>query len=335
MIKIPNLFDYATSELSQDAFLCWLISWADSSLKEQDKYLYECASLFVKELLNKSIDFEINSVEVGRQWNNIDVWALINGRFFIVIEDKKGTVEHSNQLIRYSESAKKHYNKTDIEIQLVYFKMQEQGQYTKVKEAGFFVFGREKMLSILNPYIEKTETIKTNDILFDYYKNLKNLDKKINSFKDTPIEKWYWHSWIGFFSELQKQLGGNWDYVANASGGFLGFWWHWHFATHKENDFEFYLQLEENQLVIKLSCDNSDSRNEIRDYFRKKLYPKAIELNIEIHQFGRIGQWMGVARLNENYRKTDSQGIIDMNITIEGLKKIQLLMDELDKELNE
>ena len=22
-----NLFDYATSELSQDAFICWLVSW--------------------------------------------------------------------------------------------------------------------------------------------------------------------------------------------------------------------------------------------------------------------------------------------------------------------
>ena len=25
----PNLFHFATSELSQDAVLCWLLSWAD------------------------------------------------------------------------------------------------------------------------------------------------------------------------------------------------------------------------------------------------------------------------------------------------------------------
>ena len=24
----PNLFKYATSELSQDAFICWLLEWA-------------------------------------------------------------------------------------------------------------------------------------------------------------------------------------------------------------------------------------------------------------------------------------------------------------------
>jgi hypothetical protein len=37
----PNLFNYATSELSQDAFICWLIAWADSSQIENDKNLYE------------------------------------------------------------------------------------------------------------------------------------------------------------------------------------------------------------------------------------------------------------------------------------------------------
>ena len=30
IIRGPNLFDYATSELSQDAALCWSIAWADS-----------------------------------------------------------------------------------------------------------------------------------------------------------------------------------------------------------------------------------------------------------------------------------------------------------------
>lgn len=25
----PNIFNFATSELSQDAFICWIISWFD------------------------------------------------------------------------------------------------------------------------------------------------------------------------------------------------------------------------------------------------------------------------------------------------------------------
>ena len=44
----PNLFDYATSELSQDAILAWLIQWADEQFLETDKHLNQCAELFEK-----------------------------------------------------------------------------------------------------------------------------------------------------------------------------------------------------------------------------------------------------------------------------------------------
>ena len=30
-MALPNLFHYATSELSQDAFLCWMLAWAMST----------------------------------------------------------------------------------------------------------------------------------------------------------------------------------------------------------------------------------------------------------------------------------------------------------------
>ena len=29
----PNLFDFAPSELAQDAILCWLYSWSDSKFR--------------------------------------------------------------------------------------------------------------------------------------------------------------------------------------------------------------------------------------------------------------------------------------------------------------
>lgn len=31
----PNIFTYATSELSQNAFIAWLLSWADAKYKNQ------------------------------------------------------------------------------------------------------------------------------------------------------------------------------------------------------------------------------------------------------------------------------------------------------------
>ena len=37
--KQPNLFDFATKELSQDAMICWLIRWADFRFANTDREL--------------------------------------------------------------------------------------------------------------------------------------------------------------------------------------------------------------------------------------------------------------------------------------------------------
>jgi hypothetical protein len=95
------------------------------------------------------------------------------------------------------------------------------------------------------------------------------------------------------------------------------------------------LQLEYNKLVFKIEAYKPECRRKLRDYYRKKLYSKAKELNIEITQFGRIGRWMGVARLNMDYRKVNEKGLIDIKKTIEYLKKIEFLIQETKKEMVE
>lgn len=79
----PNIFDFATSELSQDAMFAWLIQWADIKYAESDAEIHNTAQLFLRLLLG-SDSFVINTVEVGRQWKNIDVWAKINNDTFLI-----------------------------------------------------------------------------------------------------------------------------------------------------------------------------------------------------------------------------------------------------------
>ena len=43
----PNLFESATSELSQDGFLTWLIKWADIENCKYNESLHEVAQSFV------------------------------------------------------------------------------------------------------------------------------------------------------------------------------------------------------------------------------------------------------------------------------------------------
>ena len=50
----PNLFDYATKELSQDAVICWLIAWAQTEpTDERDRMLRDLGRSFVDALLAK------------------------------------------------------------------------------------------------------------------------------------------------------------------------------------------------------------------------------------------------------------------------------------------
>lgn len=41
-MKGPNIFSYATSELSQDAMIAWLAAWADPGFAKIDYALHSC-----------------------------------------------------------------------------------------------------------------------------------------------------------------------------------------------------------------------------------------------------------------------------------------------------
>jgi len=325
-MKQPNLFNLATSELSQDAFLSWLLMWANKDYKLSNDKLHKCAVEFVQNLLQKDIDFKINTIEVGKQKNHIDVWAKINDEYFILIEDKKATKEHSNQLNRYAKFMKNEL--TEEKLVLVYFKMEEQGNYDKVQEAGYEIFSRNQMLSIISKYKG------VNSILDDYIDYLEELDEKINSFKKLPLNDWHWYSWKGFYNKLQNELKGNWDYVSNPSGGFLGYWWHWKYITINNNNFELYLQLEQDKLIVKIKNPNKETRKDIREIVRKNLFQLESENNISFSKYGRVGMWMGIAKLNEEYRKTDVTGLINLEKTFQYLKNIEQLIDNLIKKLD-
>ena len=89
----PNLFSLATKELSQDAFLAWLMQWAAPECRTDNPALCDIAADFVRHLIGLQGEppTSISTVKAGRQWENIDVWAEINDSHLIIIEDKVGT----------------------------------------------------------------------------------------------------------------------------------------------------------------------------------------------------------------------------------------------------
>lgn len=122
----PNLFEFATSELSQDAFICWLLSYVNYG---QDKKLNQCAKDLVALLYNlkhssKISAGDIQGIEIKRQFHNIDIYfeADIKGiKVPFIIEDKTYTSHHSEQLQRYQEKIIETGFEKD-QIVCVYFK---------------------------------------------------------------------------------------------------------------------------------------------------------------------------------------------------------------------
>lgn len=87
-----------------------------------------------------------------------------------------------------------------------------------------------------------------------------------------PLDKWYYDSWIGFFKLLKNRLNeGGWKYVANPSGGFMGFYWNW----IKIEDAEIYLQIEEKQICFKIFVEEKNKRSELRNRISRKILTEA------------------------------------------------------------
>lgn len=187
-LETPNLFTFATSELSQDAFLCWLLSWSKHSYRSINRSLHEAAFNFVTKIFNmhRLPVQTVESIEIIRQFESLDILAIINNTYAILIEDKTFTKDHSNQLVRYRESVSEKY---PMLIQLpIYYKISDQSHYKSLDIAGYLPFKRKMMIDILKKGIENGVS---NVIFTDYYQHLKHLNDKISSYKNTPVEKWH------------------------------------------------------------------------------------------------------------------------------------------------
>lgn len=283
-IKKPNLFEFATSELSQDAFVSWLLQWSDSSCAAIDSELNILGKKFLSFMTRIPVEKIIN-VEVGRQWENIDIWIEINDDTFVVIEDKTGTSEHDNQLERYKSTAEDYYAGKRDKFYYIYLKTGNEPSSTHehIASKGYRVITRKMILNVLSSYTGK------NDILIDFMNHLCNIENETNSFKTKQIKDWSWYAWQGFYMELEKWYEDMyWEYVANPSGGFLGAWWN--FINSETDDVKMYFQIEQGKFCFKISCgDNISDPRDVRQSFYETLLENADKHNIKVIKPQRFG----------------------------------------------
>jgi hypothetical protein len=319
----PNLFTFATKELSQDAFICWLLSWAHDEFKNSDTELHDCAvamihAMFVKH--DKKPPTQIGKVEVRKQDKQIDVLCIINEEYVILIEDKTYTSNHSNQLEKYYKDVKSRKFETKNIIP-IYYKTGDQSDYCAVKKAGYKPFLRPDILSVLRLYKG------TNPILLDYREYIESIESRVNEYEFLTEKKWKTGSleWVGFFKQLQTKLEkGRWKYVPNPRGGFMSFMW------GAEIEGRPYLLLEEGKLCFKICVTDKSDRN--ASY--SKSWCKALiaardkskhELNlIKPERFG-AGKNMTVCIAKE-YRVWGSDNRINVEETVRKLLQAEAIL---------
>ena len=259
MTERPNLFQYATSELTQDAFLCWLLAWAERKCADADPALHFTAVNFLRSMLekcdhslmlydDKPLALRIKPV---KQYKFIYILAKVDygkDKYAIVIEDKINTTMHGNQLKRYRNIIEAKYPRRTCLF--VYLKTGAMSRAQQAKKAGYVVYPRTDLLKVL----EKREGKISNHIYMDFLAHLREKHKNYSKFIECKVIDWVnsWSAWQGFFECLQERLGsGHWGYAANQAGGELIFY------CDKTKIFDGYVYAQINKKLNKKNPNNS------------------------------------------------------------------------------
>lgn len=325
-IMNPNLFHFATSELSQDAVLCWLLSWADTKYEKSPLHGIGLALL---KLIYARADMktpEAISIAVKKQQKHIDILCVVNTELAIVIEDKTGTKQHSGQLDRYRAHVTNELGYSPQNIIFAYIQTGDQGDYSPVIKSGYIRISRVDLLTIFED--EPARVAKEqSDIFRDFSAHLRRIEDDVRSYRTSPLSAWSWEAWKGFYSKLQEEMrDGHWDYVANPSGGFLGFWWYF----GGDDAFNIYLQLEHEKLCFKIWVKDAKKRSELRQHWHDKIMAAGKAHNLPVKRPSRfgLGEYMTVAVLATDYRITGDDGLIDMGKTLALFQSAQAVIDD-------
>jgi hypothetical protein len=362
----PNLFDYATKELSQDAIICWLIAWARTEpANEADRMLRDLGRMFVNALLakhGKTLSWETvqvaecsdrppilqqETVVIDRKRHSMDVLACINdeiARHVLLIEDKIDGHGDVDQLKRYykiltvgleTTSGKTKPTRLgavpEKEVRAIYL---DTGNHALANAqwiercTPFRVFNRNDFREVLRTYRGAHPVVK------DFRGRLQRWEDETNSFwdwkRDDQREQWPWSAWQGLYRRLENEIDAEgWGYVPNQQRGFLGFWWHW--ITVPDPAKYLYLQLEvapKNPEKQNL-CFKVDAGNADRKTVRDHYLDAALKAGggqVMRPRHMGTGKTMTVAVWSGDWLAFDNEGALDTRGTIANLKEAERIL---------
>ena len=102
----PNIFDYATKELSQDAMVCWLLKCCHSESERYKNIGYDFVRFILGDDYAAETDIELEKNSPYAQYYHMDVYANVrvgDKIIPIIFEDKTNTFLHGSQEKRYTD----------------------------------------------------------------------------------------------------------------------------------------------------------------------------------------------------------------------------------------
>ena len=331
----PNIFEFAISELSQDAFICYLMSFGISKYKDTEEY--KLAHSFLEQL---KIEKDEDIIEIKRQENHIDVLILTQSTA-IVLEDKTFSKEHSKQLKRYEGKCKKDY--PNKEVKLLYFKtgytdIQEKNKF---EEKGIYIFDIEIIINLMNNYLGNNAIIKM------WKEYIEKINKNITDAKETieDIEKFNTYYELSesiqkdvYLDKLTKKFKETFNdvYWYRAGQGrtpHICFQDKYIECQNKAYKIHFGIYImfrSKAQIVVKQHIYKDEYRLRIREY---KEHPKELEFLQEMkHEFQRhIPLDEGWEKKNENKDKLIivEKKICDIKKCVEDIKDLQEIINNI------
>lgn len=193
-----NLFTYATKELSQDAFLMWVLSNYDD---EGD--VGRAAKKLLAEFCDLDNDEVIKNLMVRPQEGKIDISVYFETnkrkKLGLFIEDKTGSNEH-NQLEKYNDYIDKKLKETEITKAFrIFYKtgIIDDDELERVEKAKWEIYGMKEILNIWEEFKESP-----NMIIKMYVNHLYALQEAIKNeempskYTTDKLNRWEWY---GFF----------------------------------------------------------------------------------------------------------------------------------------
>ena len=348
---VPNLYSFATKELAQDATIAYILAWAKPQYRESHPRLHQLGTELIRKLLETRCHAipAVRSLQVEVQVDRIDILACVNDEdehgIVLLVEDKVDTHEHSNQIERYKEAARKRYPGRTIVP--VYLKTGTASIKNLPSEEVCGRFLRSNLLGVLAPFSDVSDTIVNN-----FCTHLRTWEEKSRNFEHLPAIRWLGdvdtpsvgEIWAGFYAELElRMIKGKgdwghveWGYAANPSGGVL-----WYVFTSESikwqdqgqvHDIGVYAQIENAaRLTVRLSNWSTTKIRSPLMYEFLYLAESASESfpTVTVAKAGRFrgGASAAVATIefepDGEYLAVDEHGVVDMDTT---LKRLEVAM---------